>query len=134
MVSTDSCWALPMKEQVLTTITSASSALGVSSAPARRSTPIMTSLSTRFLGQPRLTKPTLVGWRELDCSGAGAAIGSFKGMESTYSSSFPILNPDQIGTSLLLVRAATDSKFTRRVPQCKTQESPGVMSVAASPC
>src|ERR1700690_3491680 len=61
IVSTDSCCALPMKEQVLTTITSASSAAGVSSTPACASIPIMTSLSTRFLGQPRLTKPTLVG-------------------------------------------------------------------------
>ena len=61
IVSIDSCWALPIKEQVLTTMTSASSASGVSSAPACASMPIMTSLSTRFLGQPRLTKPTLVG-------------------------------------------------------------------------
>ena len=61
MVSMDSCCALPIKEQVFTTMTSASSALGVSSAPAWASMPIITSLSTRFLGQPRLTKPTLAG-------------------------------------------------------------------------
>src|SRR5580658_5693609 len=61
MVSMDSCCALPINEQVFTTITSASSALGVSSAPAWASMPIITSLSTRFLGQPRLTKPTLAG-------------------------------------------------------------------------
>ena len=61
MVSTDSCCALPINEQVLTTITSASSAAGVSSAPPCASMPIITSLSTRFLGQPRLTNPTLVG-------------------------------------------------------------------------
>src|SRR5215470_4605044 len=48
-----------MNEQVLTTMTSASSALGTSSAPASVSMPIMTSLSTRFLGHPRLTNPTL---------------------------------------------------------------------------
>ena len=36
MVLTDSCWALSMNEQVLTTMTSASSARRVSSAPARR--------------------------------------------------------------------------------------------------
>src|ERR1700686_1691944 len=64
----DSCCALPINEQVFTTMTSASSALGVSSAPAWASMPIITSLSTRFLGQPRLTKPTFEG-------GAGA-IGS----------------------------------------------------------
>ena len=52
MVLTDSCCALSMNEQVLTTMTSASSARRVSSAPARASRPIMTSLSTRFLGQP----------------------------------------------------------------------------------
>jgi hypothetical protein len=57
----DSCCALPMNEQVFTTMMSASSASGVSSAPAWVSMPIMTSLSTRFLGQPRLTKPTLAG-------------------------------------------------------------------------
>ena len=47
-----------MNEQVLTTMMSASSARAVISAPAWESRPIMTSLSTRFLGQPRLTKPT----------------------------------------------------------------------------
>ena len=58
----DSCLrACRIKEHVLTTMTSASSALGVSSAPACASMPIITSLSTRFLGQPRLTNPTLVG-------------------------------------------------------------------------
>src|SRR5712664_4008254 len=57
----DSCCALPINEQVFTTMTSASSASGVSSAPASASMPIITSLSTRFLGQPRLTKPTLAG-------------------------------------------------------------------------
>ncbi len=57
----DSCCALPINEQVFTTMTSASSALGVRSAPAWVSIPIITSLSTRFLGQPRLTKPTLAG-------------------------------------------------------------------------
>src|SRR3984957_5589184 len=61
MVLTDSCCALSMNEQVLTPITSASSPRRVSSAPERASIPIMTSLSTRFLGQPRLTKPTFCG-------------------------------------------------------------------------
>src|SRR5262249_5978250 len=59
IVLTDSCCALSMKEQVLTTMTSASSAEATRSAPACESTPIITSLSTRFLGQPRLTNPTL---------------------------------------------------------------------------
>ena len=58
IVSTDSCCALPMKEQVLTTMISASSSCGVNSAPACVSRPIMTSLSTRFFGHPRLTNPT----------------------------------------------------------------------------
>src|SRR5579864_4753675 len=98
MVSTDSCLALPMKEQVFTTMTSASSARGVSSAPARCSRPIMTSLSTRFLGQPRLTKPILVGLRGLDCSPDGATIGSFNGMESIYFSR-------QVGKTLRANRA-----------------------------
>src|SRR5437868_3335019 len=57
MVFTDSCLAESMKLQVLTTRISASSALKVSSPPARLSRPIMTSESTRFLGQPSETKP-----------------------------------------------------------------------------
>src|SRR5208337_849199 len=61
MVFTDSCFAESMKEQVLTTMTSASSARGVICAPPAASRPIMTSLSTRFLGQPKLTKPIFLG-------------------------------------------------------------------------
>src|SRR3984957_16090468 len=57
--STDSFCAGSMKLQVLTTRTSASPARGVSSYPARARTPIITSLSTRFFGHPRLTNPTL---------------------------------------------------------------------------
>src|SRR5471030_1888517 len=58
MVLTDSCLAESMKEQVLTTRISASSGLAVRRAPARSSRPIMTSESTRFLGQPNEIKPT----------------------------------------------------------------------------
>src|SRR5262245_3026779 len=74
MVFTDSCCALSINEQVFTTMTSASSACGTRSAPACESMPIMTSLSTRFLGQPRLTNPTfdfgasaIVTDEDLDC-------------------------------------------------------------------
>src|ERR1700691_4000900 len=59
MVSTDSCLAVSIKEQVLTTRISASSGRAVSRAPARSSRPIMTSESTRFLGQPNEIKPTV---------------------------------------------------------------------------
>src|ERR1700722_16563145 len=59
MALTDSCLAESMKEQVLTTRISASSGLLVRRAPARSSRPIMTSESTRFLGQPNETKPTV---------------------------------------------------------------------------
>src|SRR5271168_4513298 len=55
---TDSCCAGAMKLQVFTTRTSASAARGVSSYPARARMPIITSLSTRFFGHPRLTNPT----------------------------------------------------------------------------
>src|ERR1700679_2364991 len=58
MVLTDSCLAESMKEQVLTTRISASSGCAVRRAPARSSRPIMTSESTRFLGQPNEIKPT----------------------------------------------------------------------------
>ena len=57
----DSKSPLAMNEQVLTTMTSASSARVVSSAPPWARMPIITSVSTRFLGQPRLTNPTFVG-------------------------------------------------------------------------
>src|SRR5947208_79023 len=60
MVSIDSRRAGSMKVQVLTTITSASDGSRVKSYPPRRRVPSITSLSTRFLGQPRLTIPTLI--------------------------------------------------------------------------
>src|SRR5437016_14402746 len=60
MASTDSFCAASIKLQVLTTNTSASSARGVSSYPSRERMPIITSLSTRFFGHPRLTNPTFV--------------------------------------------------------------------------
>src|SRR5580658_5362373 len=53
----DSCLAGSMKLQVLTTMTSASPGCGVSSWPCAVSWPIITSVSTRFFGHPRLTKP-----------------------------------------------------------------------------
>src|ERR1700691_827811 len=58
MVSTDSCLAVSMKEQVFTTRISASSGFAVRRAPARSRRPIMTSESTRFLGQPSEMNPT----------------------------------------------------------------------------
>ena len=60
IASTDSFCADSMKLHVLTTRISASSARGVSSYPSRVRIPIITSLSTRFFGHPRLTNPTLV--------------------------------------------------------------------------
>src|ERR1700731_3441917 len=59
MVSTDSCLAESIKLQVLTTRISASSGRAVRGAPARSSRPIITSESTRFLGQPNEIKPTV---------------------------------------------------------------------------
>src|SRR5438094_1404936 len=83
MAFTDSCWALSINEQVFTTMTSASSACGTSSAPAWDSMPIMTSLSTRFLGQPRLTNPTFT---EADLGLSDSATDEdFNSMESNYS-------------------------------------------------
>src|SRR4029077_15207986 len=84
IVSTDSCCALSMNEQVLTTMTSASSADDTSSAPACASMPIMTSLSTRFLGHPRLTNPTLGA---ADLGGSNVDTGEdLDDMQSFYSS------------------------------------------------
>src|SRR5579883_2587655 len=52
--------------------------------------PIMTSLSTRFFGQPRLTKPTFLGGAgavEIVASPSASVTDGFKiGMESKYSS------------------------------------------------
>jgi hypothetical protein len=56
MVSTDSSLASPMKPQVLTTMASAFSGASVMVKPARSVRPSMTSVSTRFLGQPSETK------------------------------------------------------------------------------
>ena len=55
----DSCLAASMNPHVLITMTSACSFSAVIEYPCSRRAPIMTSLSTRFFGQPRLTKPTL---------------------------------------------------------------------------
>ena len=58
IVSTDSCLAGSMKLQVFTTRTSASLRIvRESHGRVPTSWPIMTSVSTRFFGQPRLTKP-----------------------------------------------------------------------------
>src|SRR5262249_51620183 len=85
MVLTDSCFAVSMNEQVFTTITSASSALGVILAPPVWSRPIITSLSTRFLGHPRLTKPTFSGaFVSADFSCGGAIVGVAKDMRCHY--------------------------------------------------
>ncbi len=86
-----------MNEQVLTTITSASSARVESSAPARASRPIITSLSTRFFGHPRLTKPTFCGRvssvrfscsASLGFSPGGEIVRFFDGMQSNYFNIF----------------------------------------------
>jgi hypothetical protein len=95
MVFTDSCCALAMNEQVLTTMTSASSALDTNFAPACSSKPIMTSLSTRFLGQPRLTNPTL-----------GAADGSRTGAE---------VDRDFADIELLLILAFYKPQFGKEI-------------------
>src|SRR5262249_41889854 len=85
MVLTDSCFAVLMKEQVFTTITSASSALAVILAPPLWSSPIITSLSTRFLGHPRLTKPTFSGaFLSADFSSGDATVGVSRDMRCHY--------------------------------------------------
>ena len=57
IVLTDSSFAESMNAQVLTTSTSASDGFGVSVWPPSCDSPIMTSESTRFFGQPSETKP-----------------------------------------------------------------------------
>src|SRR5271165_448602 len=89
MVFTDSCFAESMKEQVLTTMMSASSAREVISAPPCDSRPIITSLSTRFLGQPRLTKPIFLGVAATVLSSEASSRATesiFGGMQSLHFS------------------------------------------------
>ena len=62
MVSIDSCLALSMNAQVLTTSTSASAASRVSWCPCCWASPSITSESTRFLGQPSETIPIFIRW------------------------------------------------------------------------
>src|SRR4051812_16044236 len=54
----DSSLDAPRKPQVLMTIASALAASGVMARPSSASRPSMRSESTRFFGQPRLTKAT----------------------------------------------------------------------------
>src|SRR5262245_29476480 len=61
MASIDSCFALSMKAQVLTTSTSAAAGSRVSSCPDCWASPSITSESTRFLGQPREIMPIFIG-------------------------------------------------------------------------
>src|SRR6266480_4931284 len=61
MASMDSSLAGWMKLHVFTTSTSAASGSRTSSCPRRASTPSITSLSTRFLGQPRVRRWTRRG-------------------------------------------------------------------------
>ena len=60
IVSIDSCLAESMNAQVFTTSTSAAAASCVSSWPASRASPSITSESTRFLGQPREIRPIFI--------------------------------------------------------------------------
>src|SRR5579863_414624 len=61
MTSVDSSFAGSMNEHVLTMIASASPASDVTAQPSCASLPSMTSLSTRFLAQPRLARNTRRG-------------------------------------------------------------------------
>src|SRR5579859_3453273 len=61
IASIDSFFEPSIKPHVLTMTTSASCASRVTCIPSRNNEPSMTSLSTRFFAQPRLTNPTLMG-------------------------------------------------------------------------
>src|ERR1700722_17932703 len=87
MVLTDSCLAESMKLQVLMTMISASSALGVSWAPLWWRRPIMTSESTRFFGQPSETNPTL-GFVDAGASRTAVSSVVVGGVTEFYFSSF----------------------------------------------
>src|SRR5580704_13672314 len=65
IASMDSFFDASIKPQVFTITTSASCAFWVTCMPSRSNEPSMTSLSTRFFAQPRLTNPTLMAEGEL---------------------------------------------------------------------
>jgi asparaginyl-tRNA synthetase len=71
----DSSRAGPMNEQVLTTITSAWAGSRTNSQPSAARWPSITSLSTRFLAQPRLIRPSRLRLMDRD-DGSGAGRGS----------------------------------------------------------
>src|SRR5215469_4710108 len=59
----------------------------------------MTSLSTRFLGHPRLTKPIFTGLgSEAECSCAGVSMGASTGMRS-FNFSKPQEQPRRRGAT-----------------------------------
>src|SRR5688572_14872630 len=64
IASIDSSFALSMNAHVLTTRTSASADVLVSSCPASRASPSITSPSTRFFGQPKDRKPIFICRRQ----------------------------------------------------------------------
>src|SRR2546426_10822493 len=76
MASIDSSLAGWMKLHVFTTSTSAASGSRTSSCPRRASTPSITSLSTRFLGQPRGRRGTRRGSVTGGCELHGGARGA----------------------------------------------------------
>ena len=76
----DSCFALSINAQVLTTSTSASAALRVNSCPAFRASPSMTSESTRFFGHPRETIPIFMATNyQLPTANYGYSLYSIRG-------------------------------------------------------
>ncbi len=67
-MSIDSFFAASMNPHVFTTMTSAAPGSSTWRNPERSATPSMTSVSTRFFGQPRLTK-----WMVRDTGGSGSS-------------------------------------------------------------
>src|SRR5215469_17304330 len=111
MASTDSCCALSIKEQVLTTMMSASSARGVISAPPCDSIPIMTSLSTRFLGQPRLTKPIFLGVERAVPSSGGLGRATESSWECMQSLHFSICDCGHFARYMTCAAVARESEL-----------------------
>src|SRR5262245_22555092 len=83
----DSSLALSMKEQVLTMMTSASSAEGVTTRPSAPAAPRIISESTVFFGQPRLIMFTRISV----ASGAGPGFRAFTLRPSLRIRLFPLL-------------------------------------------
>src|SRR5437868_8140182 len=126
MASIDSCFASPMKAQELIRITSASRASSTSRYPSSSRLPSMTSLSTRFFGQPSESR-----YSE-GCAGRAVLfIGAAKG---PYNRPRPGIQPARVRLSATAYRARLPklSYFAAAAPFDDRRPEPSVPKILES--